>query len=101
MYVLVIDSVNGTWCDIYLSIYTDHNILCRPSALFRMLSLPDLTIKPPTFKPKSSARVLTSIENIRVITEKECLKKEIQELKEQRKKARELKQLMKKQSMCT
>lgn len=85
------------WC---VAFPLDDSQLSRHQpSLFKVLSLPDLSVKPPNLQPKSSARVLTSLENIRALEEKEQKKREQLELKEQRKLAREAKQRLKIESM--
>ena len=69
--------------------------LSRPTVLSKFLSRPAHQLKLPSIKPKSSARVLTSSENLQMIEAKEREKREKQELKEKRKREREEKKLLK------
>ena len=59
--------------------------LCRPTVLSKFLSHPAPQLKLLSIKPKSSARVLTSSENLQMIEAEEREKREKQELKEKRK----------------
>ena len=61
----------------------------------QFLSLPEPPYTIPVVKPKSCGRVLTSDENIKILTEKEEAKKTAQIEREERKKAQEAKQLEK------
>ena len=70
-------------------------MLQRSSAISKFLSLPAHNLKHPTFNPKTSARVLTSLENIRALQQKEKEKIEKEELKKKRKEEREAKKLLK------
>lgn len=63
--------------------------------VLKFLSHPASQLKLPSIKPKSSARVLTSSENLEMIEAKEREKREKQELKEKRKREREEKKLLK------
>ena len=65
--------------------------LPRTTALSKVLSHPEPQLKPPVMQPKSSARVLTSLENLRALEEKERKKMEEQKLKEERRRERERK----------
>ena len=61
----------------------------------QFLSLPQPSYTIPVVKPKSCGRVLTSDENIKVLTEKEEAKKTAQIERKEKKKAQEAKQLEK------
>ena len=65
--------------------------LPRTTTLSKVLSHPEPQLKPPVMQPKSSARVLTSLENLRALEEKERKKMEEQKLKEERRRERERK----------
>ena len=66
----------------------------KHTTLTSFLSVPDLREKK-TFRPKTSARVLTSAENLHVIAEKEKEKEEKEALKKERLKRKEEKQQLK------
>ncbi len=70
-------------------------LLGRTTILSKVLSHAVPTMKPPTMKPKTSARVLTSLENLRALEEKQRKKMELQKLKEHWKKEREENRLRK------
>ena len=59
------------------------------------LLIPRPPSKLPTVKPKLSGRVLTSLENLRMMEERELKKREDARLKEERKKVREEKRKQK------
>ena len=65
--------------------------LPRTTALSKVLSHPEPQLKPPVMQPKSSARVLTSLENLRALEQKERKKMEEQKLKEECRRERERK----------
>ena len=65
------------------------------STLAKVLSKNPPRIVNPCIAPKSSARVLTSLENLRMMEEKERKKKKKLEKKERRKLEREKKKLLK------
>ena len=67
--------------------------LVKQPCLGKFLHTPRPPSKIPTLKPKSSGRVLTSLENLRMMEEREQKKQEEARLKEQRKKEREEKKL--------
>ena len=69
--------------------------LRRPTLLSKLLSRSIPNLQPPTIKPKTSARVLTSAENLRILEEKKRKKDENEALKEERKRVREAKRLIK------
>ena len=69
--------------------------LRRPTLLSKLLSRSMPNLQPPTIKPKTSARVLTSAENLRILEEKKRKKDENEALKEERKRVREAKWLIK------
>lgn len=71
-------------------------LLRKQTTLSRFLSVPDLRVKK-THQPKSSARVLTSLENLLLIEEKEKQKREKETLKKERLRKREEKQQLKHQ----
>jgi len=62
------------------------SLLPRPTTIFKVLPHHIPHLKPPTFIPKSRARVLTSSENRSILEQKAREKKEREELKEKRKK---------------
>ena len=66
-------------------------LLTRPTTMSKLLSQHQPHLKAPTFTPKSTARVLTSLENRTMLERKAREKKEAEELKERRKKEREAK----------
>ena len=68
--------------------------LHRPTLLSKLLSHSMPNLQPPAIQPKTSARVLTSTENLRILEEKKR-KDEKEALKEQRKREREAKWLIK------
>lgn len=69
-------------------------MLKRHTTLSRFLSVPDLH-KKKSFQPKSSARVLTSLENLQHIEEKEREKEEKDAIKRERQRKREEKRKLK------
>ena len=69
------------------------NILQRSSVLSQLLTQQAPEVKCPQSKPKSSARILTSSENLTLLEEKERKKKEEAEEKQKRKEEREWKQM--------
>ena len=71
-------------------------LLKRQTTLSRFLSVPDLRMNK-SYQPKSSARVLTSVENLQRIEEKEKVQKEKEALKRERQRKREEKRLLKNQ----
>lgn len=73
----------------------DVAILGRPTKLSKILSHSQPKTNMPTFQPKSSARVLTSLENIRILERKEREKREKQEMTDKRRKEREAKLFLK------
>lgn len=82
-------------CCIYTTECTEGPVLLkRQTTLSRFLSVPDLRGKQ-LYEPKSSARVLTSVENLQRIEKKEKLQKEKEALKKERQRKREEKQLLK------
>ncbi len=76
-------------------------VLTRPTVLSKFLSHPAPQLKQPAKNPKSSARVLTSAENIRILEDKQRKKREQEEMKERRKREREAKRLLKGQKCST
>jgi hypothetical protein len=77
--------------------FTDGAVLLkRQTTLSRFLSVPDLRMNK-SYQPKSSARVLTSVENLQRIEEKEKVQKEKEALKRERQRKREEKRLLKNQ----
>lgn len=82
-------------CALYFVGYTEGPVLCkRQTTLSQFLSVPELSTKK-SFQPKSSARVLTSLENLQQIEERERKKKEKDTLKRERQRKREEKQMLK------
>ena len=69
-------------------------LLQKHTTLSSFLSVPDLREKEP-FKPKTSARVLTSTENLHAIAAKEKEKEEKEALKKERFKRKEEKRQLK------
>ena len=72
-----------------------HFSLTRQLSLKKFLNTPKPPCRLPTAKPKSSGRVLTSLENLKVMEEREEKKREEARLKEERKRAREEKKKLK------
>ena len=58
-------------------------------------------MKPPPFNPKKSARVLTSVENLESIQQKEQAKLEKENEKKKRKEERERKKALKGEWFCS
>ena len=74
--------------------FTGGALLQKHTTLSSFLSVPDLREKEP-FKPKTSARVLTSTENLHAIAAKEKEKEEKEALKKERFKRKEEKRQLK------
>ena len=72
-----------------------HFALKKQQVLRDFLLIPRPPSKLPTVKPKLSGRVLTSLENLRMMEERELKKREDARLKEERKKVREEKRKQK------
>lgn len=71
-----------------------HFPMTKQLSLKKFLNTPRPPCRHPTEKPKSSGRVLTSLESIKIMEEREEKKKEEARLKEERKRAREEKKLL-------
>ena len=71
-------------------------LLQRKTTISKFLSVPDLSVRNCP-KPKSSARVLTSLQNLRITEKKESEKVEKEALKKERLRIREEKRLLKAQ----
>ena len=71
------------------------SLLKRTTSVSTVLSHEVPRMKPPIMKPKSSAKVLTSVENLRSLEGKEKKKIKLQKAKEKRMKEREEKRLLK------
>ena len=70
--------------------------LQKSSSLSKLFKVPEVPSKLPTKHVKSSGRILTSVENMKVMDEREKEKQEKEKLKQERKKAREEKAKQKK-----
>ena len=75
-------------------------LLPGKTVMSKFLEYPIPTSKLPHIKPKGSARVLTSSENIKLIAEKERQKLQIVLEKEERKRLKEEEKLLKEQKRC-
>ena len=74
---------------------SEHLTLKKQPCLRKFLCTPRPPSKIPTVKPKLSGRVLTSLENMKIMEERELKKKEEARLKDERKRAREEKKKQK------